>query len=115
MKAGYIQLARTGTVISENHQLASALHKLLIGTFTKRKSYSSFYQDNILQLIKGLDSPCVIGIYNKYIWVFPLKGKNGITIINLLPHYCHRNIMHTRGNYNILIICSDSFDFSKYL
>ena len=43
-----------------------------------------------MQLISKLNKRfqllvCVIGNYNKYAWIFPLKDKSGITITNVFP------------------------------
>ena len=69
----------------QNEQLAEELHKPIIRKFTKRKIYSPF-KDNTwgpdlvdMQLIskfnKGFRFLCVIDIFSKYAWVFPLKDK----------------------------------------
>ena len=72
----------------QNQQLANELHKPI-----KRRVYSSF-KDNIwgddlvdVQLIGKFNKInrfllCVINIYSKYAWVFPLKEKKGVTIVN---------------------------------
>ena len=69
------------------------LHKPIIRKFEKRKVRSPFI-DNIwgadladMQLISKFNKGirfllCVIDIYNKYAWVFPLKDEKGITITN---------------------------------
>ena len=76
-----------------NKELAEKLHKPITTKFEKRKVHS-FFIDNIwgadlanMQLISKFSKGfrfllCVIGIYNKYAWVVPLKGKAGITITN---------------------------------
>ena len=76
-----------------NEKLTEELHKPVIKKFRKRTVYSGF-KDNIwgadladMQLIckfnKGLRFLlCVIDIFSKYAWIFPLKDKKGITIIN---------------------------------
>ena len=73
----------------QSSQLADELHKPIIGKFEKRKVYSSF-KDNIwgvdlanVQLIskhnKGIRYLlCVIDLFCKYAWVFPLKDKKGV-------------------------------------
>ena len=78
-----------------NKKLAEELHKPIIRKFNKRKVHSSFV-DNVwgadlsdMQIIIKIDKAirfllCVIDIFIKYIWVIPLKDKNGITIINAL-------------------------------
>ena len=69
-----------------NQQLTKELRKPGIIKFKNCKVYSSF-RDNILgtelanmQLIRVLNKgiqflPCAINIYNKYVWVVPLKHK----------------------------------------
>ena len=76
-----------------NKELAEKLHKPITTKFEIRKVHS-FFIDNIwgadlanMQLISKFSKGfrfllCVIGIYNKYAWVVPLKGKAGITITN---------------------------------
>ena len=78
---------------NENIQLANELHKPIIKKFNKRKVYSSF-KDNIwgvdladMQLLSKFNKGfrfllCVIDIFSKYAWVFPLKDKKGISIVN---------------------------------
>ena len=34
---------------------------------------------------------CVNDIYNKYVWIFPLKDKNDITITNTLHKVLHES------------------------
>ena len=85
-----------GTIKNENisnKELAEELHEPIIRKCNKRKVHSPFI-DNIwgpdlvdMQLISKFNEGfrfllCVIGIYNKYTWVIPLKDKNGITITN---------------------------------
>ena len=76
-----------------NQELAEELHKLIIRKFEKRKVYSSF-KDSIwgsgledMQSISKFDKTfrflCVIGVYNKYVWVVPLKDEKGITITTI--------------------------------
>ena len=85
-----------GNGINEpNYQLANELHKPIIRKFKKRKVYSSF-RDNIwgvdladMQSLskynKGIKYLlCAIDLFSKYAWIFPLKGKTGITIVNSL-------------------------------
>ena len=79
--------------IKENQQLADELHKPIIRKFKKRKVWSSF-KDNIFgadiadaQLLskhnKGIRYLlCVIDLFSKYAWVFPLKDKRGATVTN---------------------------------
>ena len=78
---------------NENIQLANELHKPIIKKFNKRKVYCSF-KDNIWgvglsdkQLLSKFNKGfrfllCVIDIFGKYAWVFPLKDKKGISIVN---------------------------------
>ena len=77
----------------QNEQLANELHKLIITKLKKRKVYSA-YKDNIwfadladMQLISKFNKGfkfllCVIDIYSKYVWVVPLKEKEGVSIVN---------------------------------
>ena len=76
-----------------NYQLANELHKSIIRKFEKRKVNSSF-KDNI----RGVDSAdmrslskynkgnkhllCAIDLLSKYVWVVPIKGKKGVSIVN---------------------------------
>ena len=74
-----------------NKQLAEKLHKPIIRKFKKITVYSR-HRDNIwgvdwadMQLISKLNKGfrfllCVIDIFSKYAWVFPLKDKKGISI-----------------------------------
>ena len=73
--------------------LADELHKPVIKKFNKRKVYSQF-KDNIwgVDLVdmqslckknKGIKYLlCAIDLYSKYAFVFPLKDKKGISIVN---------------------------------
>ena len=75
--------------IKQNIQWADKLHKPIIRKFGKRKVYSSF-RDNIcgaeladMQLLSKFNKGfrfllCVIDIYSKYAWVFPLKDKKWV-------------------------------------
>ena len=77
-----------------NEKLAEELHKPIIRKFKKRAVYSEF-KDNIwgadladMQLISKFNKGfifllCVIDIFSKYAWGFPLKDKKGITITNI--------------------------------
>ena len=84
--------SKGGGIANEpNYQLANELHKPIIRKFKKRKVYSGF-KDNIwgadladMQLISKFNKGfrfllCVIDIFSKYAWVFPLKDKKGISI-----------------------------------
>ena len=74
-------------------QLAEELHKPIIRNFKKRKVYSTFI-DNIwgadladMQLISKFNKGfrfllCAIDVFSKYAWVFHLKDKKGISIVN---------------------------------
>ena len=53
--------------IMQNQQLAQELHKPIIRKFEKRKLHSKFKFNEKFRLL------CVIDIYGKYMWVFPLK------------------------------------------
>ena len=73
--------------------LADELHKPVIKKFNKRKVYSQF-KDNIwgvdladMQSLckknKGIKYLlCAIDLYSKYAFLFPLKDKEGISIVN---------------------------------
>ena len=73
----------------QNQQLAEELHKPIIKKFEKRTVPSSF-KDNIcdadladMQLISKFNKGirfllCVIDIYSKYAWIFPLKNKKKV-------------------------------------
>ena len=74
-------------------ELAEELHKPNIRKFKKIKVHSPFI-DNIwsadladMQLISKFNKGirfllCVIDIFSKYAWVFPLKDKKDLTITN---------------------------------
>ena len=76
-----------------NQELAKKLHKAIIRKFEKRKVHSSL-KDNIwgadlggVELISKFNKGipillCVIDIFSKYAWVFPLKDKKGVIITN---------------------------------
>ena len=80
--------------IKQNQQLANELHKPIIRKFRKRKVYSSF-KDNIwgvdladMQLIRKYNKRiryllCTIDLLSKYVFVVPVKGKKGTTIVNV--------------------------------
>ena len=81
------------TTKSSSLILADELHKPVIKKFNKRKVYSQF-KDNIwgvdladMQSLsrknKGIKYLlCAIDLYSKYVFVVPLKDKNGISIVN---------------------------------
>ena len=85
----------TGSSINpiSNQQPADELLEPIIRKFKRRKVYSSF-KDNIwgadfvdIQLISKFNKGiryllCVIDIFSKYVWVFPLKNKKEVTIVN---------------------------------
>ena len=76
----------------QNQQLAEELHKPIIKKFEKRKVHAAF-KDNIwgadladMQLLSRYNKGirfllCVIDIFSKYAWVFPLKDKKGVSIV----------------------------------
>ena len=76
----------------QNEQLAQELHKLIIRKLIQ-KVYSTF-KDSIwgadladMQSINKFNKGfryllCVIDIFSKYVWVVPLKDKNGVSIVN---------------------------------
>ena len=83
----------TKSATEPNYQLANELHKQIIKKSTRRKVYSSFW-DNIcgvdladMQSLskynKGIKYLlCAIDLFRKYAWVVPLKDKRGISIVN---------------------------------
>ena len=90
--------ATGGTVKNEImsiHDLTEELHKPIMRKLEKQKVHSSFI-DNILganlanmQIISRFNEEirfllCVVDIFSKYVWCFPLKHKEGTTIINAL-------------------------------
>ena len=89
--------------IKQNQQLAEELHKPIIRKFKKGRVYSSF-KDNIwgadlanIQLISKFDIGirfllCVINIFSKDAWVFPLKYKKGVTIVNAFQKILNNSI-----------------------
>ena len=78
-------------IISKDQQFANELHKPIIRKIRERKIYWS-YGGKIwggdladMQLISRYNEGikfllCIIGIYNIYAWVVPLKDKKDITI-----------------------------------
>ena len=80
-------------LIASSSILADVRHQSIIRKFNKRKVYSQF-KDNIwgvdLADMQSLSRKnegikyllCVIDLYSKYAFVIPLKGKNGISIVN---------------------------------
>ena len=83
----------SGVASEPNYQLANELHRQIIRKLKRQKVYSSF-RDNIwgvdLADMRSLSKHnkgimyllCVIDIFSKYAWFFPLKDKRGITIVN---------------------------------
>ena len=75
------------------YQLANEIHKPIIKKFKKRTVYSSF-KDNIwgvdfadMQSLSKFNKGikyllCAIDLFNKYVWVIPLKYKKGTSIVN---------------------------------
>ena len=98
--------------IKQNQQLAEELHKPIIRKFKKGRVYSSF-KDNIwgadlanIQLISKFDIGirfllCVINIFSKDAWVFPLKYKKGVTIVNAFQKILNNSIkLHSKKKNN---------------
>ena len=94
----HVKSATGGTVKNEImsiHDLTEELHKPIMRKLEKQKVHSSFI-DNILganlanmQIISRFNEEirflfCVVDIFSKYAWCFPLKHKEGTTIINVL-------------------------------
>ena len=83
-----------GSGIASSSILADELHKPVIKNFEKRKVYLQF-KDNIWGVdLAGMQSLsrknkgikyllCVIDLYSKYAFVYPLKDKKGISILNV--------------------------------
>ena len=78
--------SRSGIAAEPNYQLANELRRQIIRKLKRQKVYSSF-RDNIWGLdlsdIQSLSKCnegikyllCVIDLFNKYVWVVPLKDK----------------------------------------
>ena len=76
-----------------NFQLANELHRQNYRKFNRREAYS-FSRDNIwgadlvdTQSLSKCNKRikyllCAIDLFNKYVWVVPLKDKRGISIVN---------------------------------
>ena len=86
----------SGVANETNYQLANELYRHVIRKFKKRKVYSSFTDNNwgvdladmrsLSKYNKGIKYLlCAIDLFSKYAWVFPLKDKKGISIINAFP------------------------------
>ena len=85
--------SRSGADTEPNYQLANELHKQIIRKFKRWKDYS-YFRDNIwgvdlanMQSLSKYNKRikyllCTIDLFTKYVWVFPLKDKRGISIIN---------------------------------
>ena len=80
-------------ISTPSQQLTDELHKPIVKKLNKRKAYSSFkYNICVVDLVdmqllstfnKGIRFLlCVINIFSKYAWVFPLEDKKGITVVN---------------------------------
>ena len=81
------------TIKSSSSILSDELHKPVIKKLEKRKVYSQF-KDNIwgadladMQSLSRINKYikyllCAIDLYSKYAFVFPLKDKKGISIVN---------------------------------
>ena len=83
----------SGVATEPNYQLANELRRQIIRKCKRRKSPSSF-RGNIC----GVDSAdmqsmskynkeikyllCAIDLFSKYAWVFPLKDKRGVSVVN---------------------------------
>ena len=85
----------------QNEQLAEELHKPIIKKFTKRKLYSTFKDNNLgadladMQLISKSNKGfrflfCIIDIFNKCAWVFPLKDKKRCKYCYCISKYFKR-------------------------
>ena len=83
----------SGIINEPNYQLANKLYKPIIREFKERKVYSSF-RNNIwevdladMQSLSKYNKEikyllCVIDLFNKYVWVIPIKDKKGTSIVN---------------------------------
>ena len=83
----------SGVATEPNYQLANELRRQIIRKCKRRKSPSSFRGN-----IWGVDSAdmqsmskynkgiryllCAIDLFSKYAWVFPLKDKRGVSVVN---------------------------------
>ena len=91
----YKKSSGKGVDAEPNYRGANELHRQIIGKFKRREVYSSL-RDNIwgvdladMQSLhkynKGIKYLLrVIDLFSKYAWVFPLKDKRGISIVNAL-------------------------------
>ena len=94
-KSSGVTLANKSVIksIPQNEQLAEELHKPIFRKLKKMKVYSAF-RDNIwaadmadMQLISKFNKGfrfllCVIDIYSKYAWFFPVKDKKYVSAVN---------------------------------
>ena len=83
----------SGIINEPNCQLADELHNPIIRKVKKRKVYSSF-RDNIwgvdladMQSLSKYNKEikyllCAIDLFSKYVWVIPIKDKQGTSIVN---------------------------------
>ena len=83
----------SGIINEPNCQLADELHNPIIRKVKKRKVYSSF-RDNIwgvdladMQSLNKYNKEikyllCAIDLFSKYVWVIPIKDKQGTSIVN---------------------------------
>ena len=83
----------SGVATESNFQLANELHRQNYRKFNRREAYS-FSRDNIwgadlvdTQSLSKCNKRikyllCAIDLFNKYVWVVPLKDKRGISIFN---------------------------------
>ena len=83
----------SGVDAEPNYQLANELHRQIIRKIKRQEVYLSFrdsiwgvdladmqslskYNKGIKYLLRAID------LFSKYAWIFPLKDKKGITIVN---------------------------------
>ena len=83
----------SGIINEPNYQLANELHKPIIRKLKKEKVYSSF-RDIIwgvdlvdMQLLSKYNKGnkyllFAVDLFSKYVWVIPIKDKNGTSIVN---------------------------------
>ena len=95
----------SGVATEPNYQLANELRRQIIRKCKRRKSPSSFRGN-----IWGVDSAdmqsmskynkgikyllCAIDLFSKYAWVFPLKYKRGVSVVNALLLKSLKNTIH---------------------
>ena len=83
----------SGIDAEPNYQLANKLHKQIMKKIKRRKVYSSFRgniwgvdlddMQSLSKCNKGINHLlCEIDLFSKYAWVFPLKDKRGISMVN---------------------------------